>query len=103
ATAAGMRVSTTTKSPPTACASAARSVVVATTRNGAPCADAEAAPSVAARTAPNRYPRITLSGGDPRALRHQAVHGLLGRGRRCRPAVHDHAGERVGVEAAQAL
>src|SRR5262245_24120226 len=106
-----MIVSTCARSPVTACARLARSLVVATTRM------LPAAAGCTMSDKPSRHTRTSMMRGlhRPRvrfaiarvlrspfrnedALREQAVHVLLGVGDRADPAIHRDAGEPVSIK-----
>src|ERR671930_424973 len=114
--AGGMMVSICARSPATACAMLARSLVVATTRMLAAAVRATSErPNTHKRASTMRglhRPRASrlrseLSGRSPfrneNALREQAVHVLLGVRDCADPAIHRDAGEAIGIEARDLL
>src|SRR5688572_6615609 len=90
---AGARLSTLTRSPPTASTRALRSVVVVTTERAPPPHAGAAASSRTARSAGRRGTDRLLLG--EHALGHHAVHALADVHDLGDPAVADHRGEGV--------
>src|SRR3979409_2156324 len=108
---AGAMLVTLTRSPPTASTSALRSVVVVTTASPSSAATPQVRAATSAKATTQRIDvearraaqPAGSSGGNrlrllPQALRHQAMHILLGRRDRADAAIHRDAREPIGVE-----